>query len=529
MRKNTFTILLAWFLSYALAAFPVMAGLNDRDSGINLTKKNYVEIPQISAPAGNPKGNYGWLYVKDSSGTTKLYFEDDAGSVHDLITAAGGNTLDQSYDQGGAGVGRTITVDQGAVQLNGSHATNDTFFINKTTGSGHSMQITNAGTGYDINGTSGTWYITKAGVATFASLAGLTSGVTITGGAIGLNSSSNYAVSIANGTSTGTVSIGGGLNSVGINSSSWDITTAGAMSGFTSLSLSDDITMANGKAVKSSVTTGETIAIQAYDVDGAAYVNSILLTNGNTPAIAIGTNAETVAINSADWDISATGAMTGIGAITMDGLLTGTLGATISGATINLNASSNNAVNIGTGTTTSTVTIGGAGVQSIDIGNGAAAKTVTLGSTNTTSTTTINAGSGNINLVGTLATGDAITGDGTAALGGFLKTVTDDADGRNIIVSESGTYITNAGAGGPMAYNLPAAAAGLNYCFVVMAAQELRVTPAADDVVNIAGTAGDAAEYWTANAVGEVLCVTAVDGTNWIATSYTGTWTQQNP
>lgn len=79
-------------------------------------------------------------------------------------------------------------------------------------------------------------------------------------------------------------------------------------------------------------------------------------------------------------------------------LLTATAGATITGAAINLNATSNYTVNIGTGTTTGTVTIGGTGAQTIAIGNGAAAKTVALGSSNTTSTTTILSGSNAVNI-----------------------------------------------------------------------------------------------------------------------------------
>jgi hypothetical protein len=67
---------------------PSGAGTLDRFSDINLTKDNYVELPQISAPSGNPKSNTGWLYVKDNGGTTYLYFEDDAGAVTDLITGA---------------------------------------------------------------------------------------------------------------------------------------------------------------------------------------------------------------------------------------------------------------------------------------------------------------------------------------------------------------------------------------------------------------------------------------------------------
>jgi len=129
-----------------------------------------------------------------------------------------------------------------------------------------------------------------------------------------------------------------------------------------------------------------------------------------------------------------------------------------------------------------------------------------------------------------ITTGDAITGDGTAALGGFLKTVTDDADGEAAIgVAESGSIQTNAGAAGAAAWVLPDAAAGLNYTFVVMAAQELRVTPAAGDKICIAGTCADVAEYWWADAIGESLTLVAVDGTNWVATSYTGTWSQETP
>ncbi len=196
-----------------------------------------------------------------------------------------------------------------------------------------------------------------------------------------------------------------------------------------------------------------------------------------------------------------------------------------------LNKDNNQPTEIGTGTSTGAISIGsGATAQTVAIANGAGAKTTTLGSTNTTSTTTINAGSGKINLVGELSTGDAITGDGTAALTGFLRTVVNDADGEaTLLVSESGSVQTNAGAGGAAAWVLPAAAPGLEFTFVVMAAQELRVTPAAGDAINIAGSQGDAAEYWTANAVGESLTLIAVDDTNWVAKCYTGTWTQQTP
>lgn len=258
-----------------------------------------------------------------ADGTASQYLQTNGSAT--LSWAAGtSGTMDEAYNNGS-----TITVDSGAVQLNGSHASNDTFFINKTAGTGDAMQITNAGTGYDINGTSGTWYITKAGVATFASLAGLTSGITVNGGVINLNASSNFATNINTGTSTATVTIGSGVNSVGIDSSSWDISTSGAISGVTTIGMSGDLTLsagdvllANGKAVKSSTTTGQTMKLQGYDNDNNTYRDVVTITNGNTVALAVGSNNETLAIDTADWDISATGAMTGIGAITMDGILT---------------------------------------------------------------------------------------------------------------------------------------------------------------------------------------------------------------
>jgi hypothetical protein len=594
--------------------------------------------------------------------------------------AGAGVTLDGAYDQGGAGVGRTITASDGAVVIQNTDAdTTNILEINKSpsgpaagagiavtvgaNGTGAGISFANSGSGNDLLGTGSLWSVSKAGTATFPSVA---------------------ATALS---TTGTTTLGNNIGTVEVRSTSWDISTTGAISGVTSLGLSDDITLANGKAVKGSITNAETIAIQSYDVDGAAYRNSILLTNGNTPAIAIGTNNETVAINSSDWDISTTGAMTGIGAITMDGLLTGTAGATLSGAAINLNVDSNFAVNVGTGTTTSTVTIGGAGAQSIDIGNGAAAKTVALGSSNSTSTTTLLSGSGGVlvnasnnqptsinsgtstgtvtignatgpavvtevgtitlnhdaaamttgigtgtttgtvtiggagaqtvsvgngaaaktvnvgssnttstttilsgsggillnkdnnqpteigtgTTTGTVTVGGAgaqtvtiangaaaktlnlgstnttsttnvyagsgainllaaVAGDGSDTMVGFLRTVVDDADGEaSLGVAESGSIQTNAGAGGAAAWVLPAAAPGLEFTFVVMAAQELRVTPAAGDAINIAGSQGDAAEYWTANVVGGSLTLIAVDANNWVAKCFTGTWAQQTP
>lgn len=540
------------------------------------------------------------------------------------------------------------------------------------------VEFSLASTGLDIS---------TAGVITNAAGITNTGVLTSAGGATNLNTSGADAVNVGTGTYSGTVTIGNNSASVAFATSQWDITGAGAMSGFSSLGLSGDITMATGKGILSSTTTAETVGLYGYDNNGSARVGGIVITNGDTPATVVGNANGTTAITSSDWAIGTTGIMTGIGAITTDGLVTGTAGATVTGAAVNLNASSNFAVNLGTGTNNAASAIGGgagtwlvdtsdwdittagvatnidsvagnngntlnlsinqrfeftdnsetfgidvgttsntaelctdSGITSVDFNDvdrledveyvqGDSGTKIVLtaneqvlfidgaesfgfdldGSniiklaTDTGATTLdmndvdqligvekitfddggffwqslnnnfeltensdtlqlifgsnkIELGQGgdgvaelDLNDVDTLTDVETITGDGTGYLGGFLKTVTDDSDAHAVLVTESGTVLTNAGSGGAAAHTLPAAAAGLEYTFVVMAAQELRVTPAAGDVINIAGVAAEAAEYWTANAVGEVLHLIAVDGTNWVAISSTGTWTQQTP
>jgi hypothetical protein len=51
------------------------------------------------------------------AGGTKFLREDGDGTCSWQTVAAGGNTLDQAYDQGGAGAGKTITADSGAVDI----------------------------------------------------------------------------------------------------------------------------------------------------------------------------------------------------------------------------------------------------------------------------------------------------------------------------------------------------------------------------------------------------------------------------
>lgn len=67
-----------------------------------------------------------------ANGTVLTAASGQATGLEWATPAAGGGTLDQGYDQGGAGAGRTITVDAGAVTLTGSGATAGTFSIGGT-------------------------------------------------------------------------------------------------------------------------------------------------------------------------------------------------------------------------------------------------------------------------------------------------------------------------------------------------------------------------------------------------------------
>ncbi len=61
----------------------------------------------------------------------------------DLALASGGNTLDMAYDQGGVGVGRTITADTGAVQINNAVAdATSALELDRSVGTGYALDVT---------------------------------------------------------------------------------------------------------------------------------------------------------------------------------------------------------------------------------------------------------------------------------------------------------------------------------------------------------------------------------------------------
>ena len=228
--------------AYALSGHqyldPIYLNMNEVEGILEAS----TSIPALYfTPSASATASEGMVYY--DSDTDTLNYRNASAWV-ELAAGAGDNTLDNAYDQGGSGAGRSIDVDTGAVTLTVSDtddnvalavvqndATNDPDAMTITMGAGSTgtaLTIDSQATGTDIAGDN--WNVSQVGTAT---LTGLTS----TGVAVNLNASSNFATNINTGTSTGALSLGGGSGTVAVNSTHWDVSTAGAFSGVASVAM----------------------------------------------------------------------------------------------------------------------------------------------------------------------------------------------------------------------------------------------------------------------------------------------------
>lgn len=165
--------------------------------------------------------------VPSADGTSGQFLTTNGSGTLSWATGTG-NTLDQSYDQGAAGAGRTINATDGAVNITSTDA--DAAFmltIAPTPGSSaatggiqitsganctqDALEFANSGSGNDIYGTAGTWTITKAGAATFAgavSVGSLSSATTFYQAAIVSAASGNTNLTI-DAVGAGTITLAG--------------------------------------------------------------------------------------------------------------------------------------------------------------------------------------------------------------------------------------------------------------------------------------------------------------------------------
>ena len=242
----------------------------------------------------------------------------------------------------------------GTYGLNGSGqpAASYSPFIRQTTSSGHVVNLGGLGddfgffgydaaravNGYDYNmtmdltnGNIGIGTITPASKLDVVGSVGATDGFSVDGQLIISADGSQLLPNTASVTTAfaHVNTSGGGIDA--LNSGDWDLLVYETQTYIPALMLGY-----NGTA-----------SISSYDTDEALSI----FTNG-TGTMNLGGGSGTIYVNSSDWDISTTGVMTGISGITNNAAITST------GGIVSLNASSNFATNINTGTSTGTVTIG---------------------------------------------------------------------------------------------------------------------------------------------------------------------------
>lgn len=114
----------------------------------------------------------------------------------------------------------------------------------------------------------------------------------------------------------------------------------------------------------------------------------------------------------------------------------------------------------------------------------------------------------------------------TGTLAGGIPINTDANGMTSGEMTTAGMYGTMFVATGAGTWNLPAAAAGMNFCVLVPTAAAVIINPDASDVLVYDGTADTAGHEIAGGAAsGDFLCFVAIDTTNWHSLGRRGTWT----
>lgn len=91
--------------------------------------------------------------------------------------------------------------------------------------------------------------------------------------------------------------------------------------------------------------------------------------------------------------------------------------------------------------------------------------------------------------------------------------------------TDSGTTFSNEGDGDGATVTLPTALAGLQFTFVVQAAQTLTITANSGDTIRIGSSVTAAAGSITCSTVGSAITLQAINATEWFAVAAVGSWT----
>lgn len=196
---------------------------------------------------------------------------------------------------------------------------------------------------------------------------------------------------------TGTLALTSDISGKANSGANSDITSLTGLTG--AISAPTSISLANGGVVRTTTTTAHTMALQGYDVDGAAYVDMLTITNSNTPTLALNA-VGTIAIGASSGNIT-------LGSVTNAVLVAGQL---------NLNA--------GADLTTS------AGASDLDFSLSTGACTLPTGNVSwtgaSTKTLALTSNAGNITI--------SCTTSGTLSLGGLTQTLIRNNGSDRIVI-----------------------------------------------------------------------------------------------
>lgn len=124
-----------------------------------------------------------------------------------------------------------------------------------------------------------------------------------------------------------------------------------------------------------------------------------------------------------------------------------------------------------------------------------------------------------------LTTGDlVVSGNGIYTKQIVTANTAGSGSPKVLTAAETNSVWTNEGATAKNYYTLPTAAAGYQFTFIVQDADGIRVVANTGDTINLAGTVSASAGYAESTTIGSAITLVAINATEWIATSFTGTW-----
>jgi len=104
--------------------------------------------------------------------------------------------------------------------------------------------------------------------------------------------------------------------------------------------------------------------------------------------------------------------------------------------------------------------------------------------------------------------------------------VTASASGPvNLEDTDSGNLYTNEGATAEVVFNLPTAAANLEFTFIVQDSDGIQINADTGDTIRVAGSVSASAGLIETTTIGNTVHLKAINATEWVAISYVGTWT----